>query len=233
MTRGERDYSQGKIYKIVCNITGKKYIGSTTKKYLSKRLSQHKSDYNQWKKEKKGYISSFEIIEEGNYDIILIENYPCNDVNELFSREKYWIENIEGGCLNKVLPIRSTEEKQEIKTNYNQQYWQKNKEEIIKKNRKYWHEHKEEIYNKHKQYIEEHKQDIQVYQRQYQPQWYLKNKKDHNKKSKEWYEKNKKELLEKRNTKMTCECGATISKNNISTHKKTKKHEDNMNKKYV
>jgi len=37
-----QDYSQGKIYKIVCNITNEVYFGSTKEKYLSRRLSRHK-----------------------------------------------------------------------------------------------------------------------------------------------------------------------------------------------
>ena len=39
------DYSKGKVYKIVCNITGLIYVGSTTKEYLCQRLTAHKNDY--------------------------------------------------------------------------------------------------------------------------------------------------------------------------------------------
>ena len=39
------DYSKGKVYKIVCNITGKIYVGSTTKEYLSQRLTLHRANY--------------------------------------------------------------------------------------------------------------------------------------------------------------------------------------------
>ena len=51
------NYQLSKIYKIVCNITGKIYIGSTTKKYLAERLAQHVYDHKN-----NGTKSSSEII---------------------------------------------------------------------------------------------------------------------------------------------------------------------------
>ena len=45
------DYKQGKIYKIepICDHEPHEiYIGSTTKKYLSQRLQQHKNDYKRF-----------------------------------------------------------------------------------------------------------------------------------------------------------------------------------------
>ena len=36
------NYQNAKIYRIVCNVTGKQYIGSTVSN-LSTRLSQHKN----------------------------------------------------------------------------------------------------------------------------------------------------------------------------------------------
>lgn len=37
------NYKDGKIYKIVSSQTAKIYIGSTTKKYLSQRMDDHRS----------------------------------------------------------------------------------------------------------------------------------------------------------------------------------------------
>jgi hypothetical protein len=42
-------------------------------------------------------MSSFEIIEEGDYTIILIELYPCDSKDELFSRERFWTNQIVTG----------------------------------------------------------------------------------------------------------------------------------------
>ena len=96
------DYSNGKIYKIVCNITGEQYIGGTIQK-LSHRLTQHVRHKNTDKKYK-----SKDIILRGDYQIILIENYPCTNKEELERKEREHIEsNI---CVNKIIPTRTDKE---------------------------------------------------------------------------------------------------------------------------
>jgi hypothetical protein len=57
------DYSKGKIYKIVCNITGLIYIGSTSQS-LIQRLQDHKSGYKTYLNRKTHYVSSFKIIKD-------------------------------------------------------------------------------------------------------------------------------------------------------------------------
>jgi len=54
------DYSNSKIYKIICNITGFVYIGSTLQT-LIQRLQDHKRDYNSYLNKKHNYVSSFKI----------------------------------------------------------------------------------------------------------------------------------------------------------------------------
>ena len=44
------------------------------------------------------YISSFEVLENNDYYIELLENYPCNSKKELEIREGIWQEQIE--CIN-------------------------------------------------------------------------------------------------------------------------------------
>ena len=44
------NYERGKIYKLVCNKTGKVYIGHTTKQLLSERLAEHRYQYTQYNK---------------------------------------------------------------------------------------------------------------------------------------------------------------------------------------
>lgn len=95
------NYQNGKIYKLLSNQTEKIYIGSTTEKYLSQRLCNHKNDYNLWLQGKKNYITSFELIEYEDCKIELIENYSCNDVNELHQREQYWINQFQDIIVNK------------------------------------------------------------------------------------------------------------------------------------
>jgi hypothetical protein len=80
-------YQNGKIYNIVCNITGKVYIGSTCKKLLSQRLAGHVSDFKGWKDGKRHNITSFQILEGGDYYIELLELVPCNSKDELLIKE--------------------------------------------------------------------------------------------------------------------------------------------------
>ena len=116
-------YSRGKIYKIVDNTNDNIYIGSTVEKYLTNRLSKHK--YNK-------KCRSILIIKNGDYDIKLIENYPCESKEELESREAYYIRNTT--CVNKQIPGRTQKEYQ--KTNkekiseYQKEYKENNKEAI-------------------------------------------------------------------------------------------------------
>jgi hypothetical protein len=46
----ENRYRNGKIYKIVCNITGLTYYGSTCEPTLARRLAKHRGCYNRWLK---------------------------------------------------------------------------------------------------------------------------------------------------------------------------------------
>ena len=95
------DYKNGKVYKIVCNITGKVYVGSTTQT-LSMRLTGHRKEYKRFKEGKRNNVSSFDIIQQGNYDIVLIENVSCESKEELHRQERHFIEFLE--CVNKCIP---------------------------------------------------------------------------------------------------------------------------------
>ena len=131
-------YNNSKIYRIVCNNTGLVYYGSTTQKYLSNRLSQHRKYQN---------CSSKKIIDEGNYEILLVENVDCNSKDELRARERFYIENNE--CVNKNIPGRTKKE-----------YQKKYQKEYAKKYQKYRTENKEKIKEYHKKYRTENKEKI-------------------------------------------------------------------------
>ena len=63
------NYQDGKIYKIVCNITDECYIGSTTEPTLARRLAGHVNNYKVWKSGKCNKTTSFDIIDKGDYKI--------------------------------------------------------------------------------------------------------------------------------------------------------------------
>ena len=104
-------FQEGKIYKIVCNITGKIYVGSTTKP-LEKRLSGHKAHYNLYLKNKYHYVSSFEIFQNGNYYIELICNTSCTSRDELRANEGKYIRELKS--INKNIAGRTSKEYKKI-----------------------------------------------------------------------------------------------------------------------
>ena len=99
------NYQDGKIYKIVDNTNGDIYIGSSTIR-LSARLQNHKQDI--LKRERN--ISVKKIILNNDYKIVLLEKYPCNSRDELYSREQYYIDN--NKCVNKRRAKSTEEQKQ-------------------------------------------------------------------------------------------------------------------------
>jgi hypothetical protein len=67
------------------------------------RLSQHRCEYNAYVKRagvNVKYYASFDVFEDGDVEIQLIENYPCQMVEELVAREAYFIQTLD--CVNKI-----------------------------------------------------------------------------------------------------------------------------------
>jgi len=187
------NYSKSKIYKIVCNITGLIYIGSTSQT-LTRRIQDHKKNYKRYLNEKYNFTSSFKIIENNNYDIILVEDFPCERKEQLHARERYWIENTE--CVNMFIPTRTYKEWyqdnkakiKEKKKEYHKAYALKYKEKRKEINEK----NKEKIKEQAKKYREENKEKIKEYHKEYHKAYALKYKE----KRKEINEKNKEKIKE-------------------------------------
>lgn len=129
------DFSKGKVYRIVCNITGKQYVGSTIQS-LSKRKESHKRNHIRWvnegRPEKRLQYTSVYVLDGGNYSIVLIENYPCNSKDELKARERHYIETLD--CVNKQTPTRTRDE-----------YRMEERDRINEGKRNHYHQNKEEI----------------------------------------------------------------------------------------
>ena len=129
----ENKYARGKIYKIVGG--GLTYYGSTCEKTLAMRLGKHRASYNFFKSGKGNNMSTYKIFDICNdYDIILVENSPCNSKDELHARERFYIENNE--CVNKYIPNRTIKEYvKDHKVHIQQQqrdYYINNKQETLK-----------------------------------------------------------------------------------------------------
>jgi hypothetical protein len=189
-------YNNGKIYKIVCNKTNNIYIGSTIQNKLSERLASHNAHYKKWQNQNHNYVSSYEILKENDYYILLIENYSCDNKDQLRAREQYHIDH--NDCINMRKSLRTEEQKKE----YNQQWMNQN----IEFHKDKYNETRRDKYKND----EAHK--VKVNQRN--KECYQKNKEEHNKKAKEYNEANKetikkyqkeyreKKKLEKQNQQM-------------------------------
>ena len=126
------EYENAKIYKIVSKNTDKCYVGSTCQE-LKERLRDHKHKFKI-----DGATTSKHILKFGNYEIVLIENYCCENVEELKTRERFYIESM--NCVNKNIPGRTKKQyyqdtKEEI-LEYQKHYHQNNKATILERKKK-------------------------------------------------------------------------------------------------
>ena len=156
MKRDNR-YQRGKIYKIICNVTGLCYIGSTIQT-LSARLGGHRRKYKAYLKGNQKFLKSFDIIKTDDYKIELVEEYPCWSKMQLERQEGKHQREIE--CVNVCIAGRKKHEyyqdnKQHI-SNHRKQYYrdnkhlykqryEDNKEIIIKKSKQHYQDNKEKI----------------------------------------------------------------------------------------
>ena len=226
-------YKTGIVYKIVCNITGEVYIGSTHHE-LHYRFNKHKND---------GTCSSQSIIKRGDCTPSIIEEYPCRNQTELRWRERHYYDTME--CVNDIRPIVTKEE-----TRQKQNEWhENNKEHCAARNAK--HNAQEHVI-KHKQaqgkkYREENQEAITAYHKKYREDNAEKLIKDRARyyqdnivmvaaKHKAYQEKNKAEIKVKRAadyqklkaniTNVICGCGGKYKTGSgcKTRHEKTKKH---------
>ena len=151
----ENKYQRGKVYKIVDVGYNQCYIGSTTET-LSNRLSKHRCQYKMYKEGKKNKVNCCLLFDEygiENCKIELVETYPCSCVEELRTREGYYIQNTK--CINKRIAGRTglqwSYDNKEHLAKYNKTHYEKNKEEQKKSFQEYRDKNKEMI--KHKQSV--------------------------------------------------------------------------------
>ena len=142
------NYKQGKIYKIECNVTGLIYIGSTCKKKLSQRMTGHRSQYKKYLNHKGKYYSVFKVMENDDYDIILIEDYPCNSKDQLFARERYYTNETECVNLCKGQGLLLELGKQEYNKQHSVKYRSENAVQIKEKKRVYYENNKDKLNEK-------------------------------------------------------------------------------------
>jgi hypothetical protein len=194
------DYKDGKIYKIVCRKTGEVYVGGTAEKYLSQRLANHVRNFRHRDKGTKS-ISSYSIIERGDYYIELIENWPCGSVEELRQRERYWFDRTD--CINKVKPYVSEDDHKERNRQYFQDNYEPSYGQALQKlfqdedERKEIEEHRRERQQAYQAVYREENRDKQL---EYMRQYYPANQEKIVQRARDWYQDNHDRAVEQRRT---------------------------------
>ena len=123
------DFSQGKIYKIVGD-DGSTYYGSTTRT-LRLRKGEHGHH--------KTTTAYQHIISKMAWDMILVENFPCESRKELERREGTYI--LENPCVNRVVVGRTPKE-----------FYDQNREELLKISKVYYEHNREAVCARNKVY---------------------------------------------------------------------------------
>lgn len=85
---------------------GKVYVGSTVERDLQRRLRVHEASLRAWKKGKGGYCSVFEVLKEGQYEIVLLEEVRSSDRHDLRQREGYYFKLFGDAVVNLRNPYR-------------------------------------------------------------------------------------------------------------------------------
>jgi hypothetical protein len=190
------DYSKAKIYKLIDNTNGNIYVGSTCEPILSRRLAGHVGKYKAWQNGKFHYVTSFDIIKNSNYDIVLIEAFPCNSRDQLHKRERFFIESMK--CVNKFIPLRTGKE--------------------------YRLSHADEIKEYQKEYYLLNADEIKKQQKEYKKEYYSLYAEEIKKQQKEYRLSHVDEIKKQKRTIINCPCGASITKGSKAQHEKTEKH---------
>jgi len=212
-------------------VTDEVYIGSTCQPTVARRLAKHVVNYNEHKKGKCGYTTSFRIIERGDYNIYLIENFPCDNKDELTKREGELIKQMKNDetVVNRNIPGRTNAEYRidnadKISVRHKQYYqqnadkikqrYQQNADKILMQRKQYRRQNAEKISEQKKQHYQQNAEKICEQQKQYYQQ-----NADKICEQKKQYDKG-----ESRKIKTTCECGSTYRKRDKVRHECTTKH---------
>ena len=151
------NYNKSIIYKLCCKdpLITDIYVGSTTN--FRKRKFNHKS--NCINKNNKGYnYYVYQFIRDNgdfdNWDMIMVEEYSCENKKQLDTRERYWIEQLKSS-LNKKIPARTKKE-----------WIQDNITKIKDKRKQYIIDNKDKINQQVRQYNIDNKDKITEYKKE-------------------------------------------------------------------
>lgn len=213
------NYQDTKIYKLVLDddLDNPIYVGHTTEKYLSNRMKGHKKTFNQWKKGKKCKYSFFtNDLDLNKVQIVLVENYPCNNVAEARGKELEWIHHYKTKQ-TKPQPINIKGGTKE----WNKEYEKLNKEEIkIKRKQKKPCEFCGTIING-RQMVRHQKLNCPKFKVKVEPKQLSERQLKKQEKDKKYRSEHPEEIKIKKATKKPCDlCGKLITAPHLPRHKR-------------
>ncbi len=126
------NYQNAKIYKLINNVDGEIYVGATVDRLCARK----------WDHQKRARIcpdrlvyKHLNVIGWQNVDIVLIEDFPCENRVQLHTRERHHIEQLQAK-LNTIIPTRTKKESHAV-------YYQQNKAKLNQKNKEYYEKNRE------------------------------------------------------------------------------------------
>ena len=151
------DYNKTEIYKLIHkdDINNENiYIGSTTN-FRTRKCSHRQRCTNE--KSKKHHFKVYQNIRNNGgwteWNMLLVEKFPCIDKRESLVRERFWIDHFKSK-LNSDIPCRTQKEwgidNKEKVDEYKKKHYIGNKEEITKYKKEWYNDHKKEISEKQK-----------------------------------------------------------------------------------
>lgn len=215
------DYKNGKIYKIVNDIDDDVYVGSTCQP-LSQRMATHRS-HTKISKVNNKMCQYMRDVGVEHFRIVLVEDYPCENKEQLRAREEYYRKQL-GAGLNTLACHLTDEEKINKRLDSCRQYYKEHKDDILEQKKQYYVQNKDKIEEYRKQHYNNNKDKILEHKKEY----YEKNKDKVAEKDRIYYENNRDKLLEQKSQVVNCECGIEITKGSLSRHQKSKKHQKLM-----
>ena len=177
-----RDYTtNSKIYCIRNHLDDDIYVGSTTQA-LSKRMAKHRENRFSPKNINLKFYQKLNELGVENFYIELLEEYPCENNDQLRAREGHFIREM--ATLNGRIEARNKHE-----------WYQDNKEHVKEKAKQDYHNNIETRREQRKEYRDQRKEQRVEYDKQYRQE----NKERIAQYKKDYHERNREEIY--RNTK--------------------------------
>ncbi len=161
-----KDFKNGRIYCIRNMIDDDIYVGSTCQP-ISKRMAKHRENRNDKRNRNMKLYVKMRDIGVDNFYIELIEECPCDNLEQLRRREGHFIREM--ATLNQNIAGRTSQEQMK-------EYYIENKVHIDEANKQYRKAHPKEM-------------------KEYKQEWHERNKEEQSIKQKERYEENKEDSL--------------------------------------